>query len=35
VAELAKFVTPQHHILDVNGWPELRGLAGQYEGFCW
>ena len=35
VTELAKHVTPQHHILDVNGWRELQGLAGSYEGFCW
>ena len=28
-------VTPQHQILDVNGWPELRELPAKYEGFCW
>ena len=33
--ELDKVVTAQHHILDVNGWRELQGLAGKYEGFCW
>ena len=35
VTELAKWMTPRHHVLDVNGWPELRGLASTYEGFCW
>src|SRR2546421_448800 len=35
IAELAKVVTPRHSILDVNGWPELRGLRANYEGFCW
>ncbi|MBI5387345.1 MAG: UDP-glucose/GDP-mannose dehydrogenase family protein [Verrucomicrobia bacterium] len=35
VSELAPHVTPQHHVLDVNGWPELQGLAGKYQGFCW
>jgi GDP-mannose 6-dehydrogenase len=35
VSELAKFLTPKHHIVDVNGWPELRGLGVSYEGFCW
>jgi GDP-mannose 6-dehydrogenase len=33
--ELKKAVTAQHHVVDVNGWPELRELAGKYEGFCW
>jgi GDP-mannose 6-dehydrogenase len=35
VAELKKFVTAKHHVLDVNGWPELRELPWKYEGFCW
>jgi GDP-mannose 6-dehydrogenase len=35
IAELAKRVTPRHHLLDINGWPELQGLAGTYEGLCW
>lgn len=33
--ELNQLVTQQHHFIDVNGWPELRGLASHYEGFCW
>ncbi|PYJ02626.1 MAG: UDP-glucose/GDP-mannose dehydrogenase family protein, partial [Verrucomicrobia bacterium] len=35
LAELKKLVTPQHQVLDVNGWPELRELPVRYEGFCW
>jgi GDP-mannose 6-dehydrogenase len=33
--ELSKVVTAQHHIIDVNGWIELRNLPCSYEGFCW
>jgi GDP-mannose 6-dehydrogenase len=33
--ELKKLVTTKHRVLDVNGWPELRELPCQYEGFCW
>src|ERR1051325_178824 len=33
--ELSRCVTPQHHVLDINGWPELRTLPARYEGFCW
>ena len=35
LAELARGITSRHHLLDINGWPELRGLAGAYEGLCW
>lgn len=35
LAELKQFVTAQHQVLDVNGWPELRELSSKYEGFCW
>jgi GDP-mannose 6-dehydrogenase len=35
LADLAKCITPKHSILDVNGWPELKGLPTSYEGFCW
>ncbi len=35
IAELKKLVTAQHHVIDVNGWIELRELAARYEGFCW
>ena len=35
IADLAKVVTRQHHVLDVNGWLELRQLPAKYEGFCW
>jgi GDP-mannose 6-dehydrogenase len=32
---LRQCVTPEHQVLDVNGWPELRQLPCKYEGFCW
>ena len=35
VQELAAHITPRHHVLDLNGWPELRSLPSRYEGFCW
>jgi GDP-mannose 6-dehydrogenase len=35
IDELKKFITAKHHILDINGWPELRELPAKYEGFCW
>ena len=33
--ELKKLITPQHVVLDVNGWAELRELPCKCEGFCW
>jgi GDP-mannose 6-dehydrogenase len=35
IAELRQAVRPEHRVLDVNGWPELRELPCPYEGFCW
>lgn len=35
LAEFRKWVTAQHVVLDVNGWPELRELPAKYEGLCW
>jgi GDP-mannose 6-dehydrogenase len=35
IAELRKWVTKDHHVIDVNGWPELRDLPSKYDGFCW
>lgn len=35
VADLKQFITAQHHVVDVNGWAELRELPSKYEGFCW
>ncbi len=35
IAELRKSVTRDHHVIDVNGWPELRDLPSKYDGFCW
>ena len=32
---LRPLVTERHHVIDVNGWPELAELAPNYEGFCW
>ncbi len=26
---------PCHHVIDVNGWPELAAVAPSYEGLCW
>jgi len=33
--DLRQRLTPQHQILDVNGWKELSGLPARYQGFCW
>ncbi len=35
VTELKQFITAKHHVIDVNGWKELRELPSKYEGFCW
>lgn len=35
VDELASHVTAAHHIIDINGWPELSALEATYEGLCW
>lgn len=35
LAELSECITARHHVLDVNGWPELRSLPCRYEGLCW
>lgn len=35
IEDLARAVTRAHHVLDINGWPELRSLPARYEGFCW
>ncbi|MEY4202156.1 MAG: hypothetical protein RLZZ265_3896 [Verrucomicrobiota bacterium] len=35
LAELKKLVTANHHVLDVNGWADLKELPAKYEGFCW
>lgn len=26
---------PNHHIIDVNGWPVLAEFSASYEGLCW
>jgi len=33
--ELASAVRPDHCVIDVNGWQELKSLPWQYEGACW
>ncbi len=33
--QLQAAVTPEHTMIDVNGWPELRELSSSYVGFCW
>jgi len=35
LADLKKLVTANHHVLDVNGWADLKELPAKYEGFCW
>lgn len=35
LADLQTHITPQHRIIDVNGWPDLRVLPAAYQGFCW
>jgi GDP-mannose 6-dehydrogenase len=35
IVELAAHMRPGHHVLDINGWPELRTLPSRYEGLCW
>ena len=32
---LQRCITPAHHVIDVNGWPEARALPASYEGLCW
>ena len=33
--ELKACVTARHHIIDVNGWTELRELPATCDGLCW
>jgi GDP-mannose 6-dehydrogenase len=35
IEDLARHITSEHHIIDLNGWQELRSLPARYEGFCW
>jgi GDP-mannose 6-dehydrogenase len=35
LGELARLIRPDHHLVDINGWDELRALPTSYEGFCW
>lgn len=33
--QLAAGLTSRHHVIDVNGWPELEKRAPSYQGLCW
>lgn len=33
--ELAAAATPDHWVIDVNGWRDLQSLSWKYEGSCW
>lgn len=33
--ELASAVRPDHYVIDVNGWQDLKSLPWHYEGVCW
>jgi len=35
VETLREVATAGKHVIDVNGWPELRTLPWRYEGVCW
>jgi GDP-mannose 6-dehydrogenase len=35
LSELKQHLTVKHHVLDINGWPELASLPSRYEGLCW
>jgi len=35
ISDLAAVVTPEHFVIDVNGWAALRTLPWHYEGICW
>ncbi len=35
VESLRGIATQGKHIIDVNGWPELKVLSWSYEGVCW
>jgi GDP-mannose 6-dehydrogenase len=35
LATLRQHAKADQHVIDVNGWRELEGLAWSYEGLCW
>lgn len=35
IDELESRLTPEHHVIDVNGWADLAKVAPSYEGLCW
>jgi nucleotide sugar dehydrogenase len=35
LCDLRRLITPAHHVIDINGWSELRELNSPYQGLCW
>lgn len=35
IDELKGAVTEGQHVIDINGWDDLRQLSSSYEGLCW
>ncbi len=37
IVELKKLLggDEEHHVIDVNGWADLKSIAPSYEGLCW
>jgi len=35
IETLNQLLSAQHHVIDVNGWDELRTTDASYEGSCW
>jgi GDP-mannose 6-dehydrogenase len=35
VEELHTACRAEQHLIDINGWPELKSLPWQYDGLCW
>ncbi len=33
--EIARWIAPGQHVIDINGWPELESSGAVYEGLCW
>ncbi len=33
--QLTAGLTAKHHVVDINGWPDLMEMPSTYEGFCW
>lgn len=35
LTDLRKCIRPGHHVIDINGWLDLKQLPSTYEGLCW